>query len=175
MRTPARFVSVFAVAALLASVAVTGAQETAPYGRFGPRTLGSPLAPRERTRFDGGIQRGPSGNILGLQREHPRFIPSIPEPPAMQEFLEFPPGPRIPVDPRVPAAPRVPRVPRVPELPPAPVEPVPPALPPAFPRRPTHEVAPRTPAPRTPAARTPAPRTPPEPVPDIWFRAPRGR
>jgi len=38
-------------------------------GMFGPRTLGGPVAPRPRTRFDSGLQRGPSGEFLGLSRD----------------------------------------------------------------------------------------------------------
>jgi hypothetical protein len=38
------------------------------YGLFGSRTLGRPLTPGARTRFDSGIRRGPSGSFLGLQR-----------------------------------------------------------------------------------------------------------
>ncbi|MCL4201401.1 MAG: hypothetical protein KJ000_02830 [Pirellulaceae bacterium] len=37
-------------------------------GMFGPRAIGGPVAPQPRTRFDSGIQRGPSGQILGLPR-----------------------------------------------------------------------------------------------------------
>ena len=156
-----RLICVLAISGWLACAAAAAAQQTSRYGTFGPRSVGGTLTPRERTRFGGGIQRGPSGNILGLQREHPRFTPSIPAPPAMEEFMEVPPRPRVPVPvvpPRVP-----PRVPRI--APPEPVEPAPPPAPPAFPRR----------LERAPARPAPTRRAPREPAPDIWFRAPRNR
>jgi hypothetical protein len=47
-------------------------------GMFGPRAIGGPVAPQPRTRFDNGIQRGPSGQILGLPRNQ-RFYYEGPE------------------------------------------------------------------------------------------------
>ena len=42
-------------------------------GMFGDRTLGRPLQPAA-SRFGGGIQRGPSGNFLGLSRTESRMF-----------------------------------------------------------------------------------------------------
>jgi hypothetical protein len=64
-------------------------------GMFGPRTLGGPVAPRSRTRFDSGLQRGPSGEFLGLSRDQRfRRAPSalrsaIPD--SLQPTTELPP------------------------------------------------------------------------------------
>lgn len=55
-------------AVLLACCASGWAEEIAVRGMFGERRLGGPITPGQRSRFDNGIQRGPSGNILGLQR-----------------------------------------------------------------------------------------------------------
>jgi hypothetical protein len=46
-------------------------------GMFGPRTLGGPVTPRAGTRFDRGVQRGPSGEFLGLSRSL-RYGPAPP-------------------------------------------------------------------------------------------------
>lgn len=51
---------------------VLATEGTTVRGLFGPRTLGGPVTPRAGTRFDRGVQRGASGEFLGLSRE-PRF------------------------------------------------------------------------------------------------------
>jgi hypothetical protein len=50
-----------------ASVA-TATEGTVVRGLFGPRVIGGPIEPQSRTRFERGVQRGPTGEILGLQR-----------------------------------------------------------------------------------------------------------
>lgn len=55
-----------------ASVAVA-TEGTVVRGMFGPRVIGGPVQPQPRTRFERGVQRGPTGEILGLQRNiYPR-------------------------------------------------------------------------------------------------------
>jgi len=77
-----RFLSVLSVVAVLASLllATPSAAEAAKTvrGLFGDRTIGGPVAPRPITRFDSGIQRGPSGNLLGIDRDR-RFSRERPE------------------------------------------------------------------------------------------------
>ena len=52
--------------------AIASATEgTVVRGMFGPRVLGSSAAPQPRLRFDRGIQRAPSGEIMGVQRRVP--------------------------------------------------------------------------------------------------------
>ena len=176
MRSAAYFWGGLFVAACLAS-AVASAQETHPYGRFGARNLGGTLAPRERSRFDGGIQRSPSGSIIGPQRNLSRFGFPTPRARALEDFadtLQWPPPairPRVPVDPTVPAEPREPAVAptfprRLPDAQPDPRQ--------LTPRVPAAREAPaRVPAARKPMPRVPVPREPtPRPVPDTWFRSP---
>jgi hypothetical protein len=50
-----------------ASIA-SATEGTVARGMFGPRVMGSSAAPQPRMRFDRGIQRAPSGEIMGLQR-----------------------------------------------------------------------------------------------------------
>ncbi len=52
---------------LFASIA-TANEGTVVRGAFGPRVIGGPVQPQSRTRFERGVQRGPTGEILGLQR-----------------------------------------------------------------------------------------------------------
>lgn len=54
---------------LMFYAAIASATEgTVVRGMFGPRVLGSSAAPQPRMRFDRGIQRAPSGEIMGVQR-----------------------------------------------------------------------------------------------------------
>ncbi len=181
MRTAAYFLGGLFVTACLAS-AVGFAEETHPYGRFGARSLGGTLAPRERSRFEGGIQRSPSGSIIGLQRSHSRFAPSTPRARALEDFSDSLQWPPVPVDPRVRVDPRVPVEPREPRVP---DEPRDPRVAPTFPRRlPNAQLDPRlqrvpqareaparVPVPRKPMPRVPVPREPTAPpAQDDWFR-----
>jgi hypothetical protein len=50
------------------AVIASATEGTVVRGMFGPRVLGSSAAPQPRMRFDRGIQRAPSGEIMGLQR-----------------------------------------------------------------------------------------------------------
>ncbi len=54
------------MAVVLSWSASPASGEHTTYGMFGERTLGGSFVPRRNTRFERGIQRGPSGNFLGL-------------------------------------------------------------------------------------------------------------
>ncbi len=153
---------------------VTNAQETHSYGRFGTRTLGGTLAPRERSRFEGGIQRSPSGSIIGPQRDLSRFGAPTPRARALEDFAEslrWPPPtirPRVPVDPAEPREPAV--APAFPRRLPADIQQDPRLLSPRVPaarEAPARVPAPREPMPRVPASRESVPRQ----LPDTWFRS----
>ena len=98
-------------------------------GMFGPRAIGGPVAPQPRSRFDNGIQRGPSGQILGLQRnqrfyyEGPELRSAIPD-----SLLVIPARPPVASRPPVPPATPPAVVPFRPSQPPV-AQPEPPARP----------------------------------------------
>jgi hypothetical protein len=134
-----------ALCVLVGGAAATEA--TIVRGMFGPRAIGGPVAPQPRTRFDNGIQRGPSGQILGLPRNQ-RFYYEGPE-----HFYYDAPELRSAIPDSLPVIPARPPVVSRPPVPPA----TPPAVVPFRPGQP-------------PLAQ---PEPPARPA-DTWFRT-RGR
>jgi hypothetical protein len=138
--------------------AVASATEgTMVYGMFGPRALGGSVTPQPRTRFDRGIVRAPTGEIMGPQRNvRPRASwglgtdsqVMVPGSQRQQWYQHDPQALRSAVPDVWPGVP-------VPAAPPVVTPPA--ATPPAV----------------VPFRPVPQPATPPARPADTWFRAPR--
>lgn len=129
-------------------------------GMFGPRVIGGPVQPQPRTRFERGVQRGPTGEILGLQRNVRRGDPwgdgigasTLPTVRQRDELFGYD---RQEIRSAVPDVwPAMPTPARPPVVTPAEPRPAPPEVVPFRPFQPPPAVQPQRPA-------------------DTWFRAPR--